>query len=213
LNGTFRTFLVFAMLLLLAGSATVADTSKSCDIALGFDFRPGETATVGVLTRLTIGEGIEIAADIEVSDPSDPRGDRLGVVGVLGSVDWEGGVDEPIHLEAQVSSASREEIAEIIQSGLDGTSVEFGFAVYEWDQDESKYYLSFHDDGEVLFGEILASGTELAIAIADDASEEVMPPMNFTLSVSILPVGRNELHLAWGVSSMFARRWGVEQGQ
>lgn len=206
LNRTSTTFVVLAVLLLLAGSAIAADISKSCDIYRGFNYSHGQTSPVGVLTQLTIGGEIELQADFVVTDPLDPQME-LEVVGVLGSVDWAGGYSDPLHFSAQVSSANKDEIDRLLGRLSTAPEMEFGFAVFEWDPEERRYYLSFHDNGEVLFGEILEDGGELAIMIDDRPNEEIHRPVNFTFSVSVLPVGENVLHLAMDVSSKFAKQW------
>lgn len=187
----------------------MAETSFSCDVSQGFNFKKDAQDIVGHISKLKIGDK-DMEVDLAVTNPEDLAGDKIKVVGVASDIYWEGGFAEPIQFSCQVSNANKKTLAILTNTEMSNTSVEFAFEVYDYDPDEKKYYKAFHTDGAAIKGLVQKSGGSLSIAISTDQSMEVMSPNNFTLSLGIMPEDtEQETHLAFSVSDKVVKRWGV----
>ena len=187
----------------------MAETSFSCDVSQGFNFKKDAQDIVGHISKLKIGEK-DMDVDLAVTNPEDLAGDKIKVVGVVSDIYWEGGFAEPIQFSCQVSNANKKTLAILTNSEMSNTTVEFAFEVYDYDPEEKKYFKAFHTDGAAIKGLVEKSGGSLSIAISTDQSMEVMSPNNFTLSLGIMPEDtEQETHLAFSVSDKLVKRWGV----
>lgn len=88
-------------------------TLGGLDLAAAFQFDPGAGAAVGYVTALTIG-GTALPADLPVAGPGTTPG---AVVGVLAALTWNGGVADPLVLDARVSAATRTALAGAASGG------------------------------------------------------------------------------------------------
>ena len=187
----------------------MAETSFSCDVSQGFNFKKDAQDIVGHISKLKIGEK-DMDVDLAVTNPEDLSGDKIKVVGVVSDIYWEGGFAEPIQFSCQVSNANKKTLAILTNSEMSNTTVEFAFEVYDYDPEEKKYFKAFHTDGAAIKGLVEKSGGSLSIAISTDQSMEVMSPNNFTLSLGVMPEDtEQETHLAFSVSDKLVKRWGV----
>ena len=187
----------------------MAETSFSCDVSQGFNFKKDAQDIVGHISKLKIGDK-DMEVDLGVTNPEDLAGDKIKVVGVASDIYWEGGFAEPIQFTCQVSNANKKTLAILTNTEMSNTTVEFAFEIYDYDPDEKKYYKAFHTDGKAIKGLVQKSGGSLSIAISTDQSTEVMSPNNFTLSLGVMPEDtEQETHLAFSVSAKVVKRWGV----
>ena len=187
----------------------MAETSFSCDVSQGFNFKKDAQDIVGHISKLKIGEK-DMDVDLAVTNPEDLAGDKIKVVGVVSDIYWEGGFAQPIQFSCQVSNANKKTLAILTNTEMSNTTVEFAFEIYDYDPDEKKYYKAFHTDGAAIKGLVEKSGGSLSIAISTDQSMEVMSPNNFTLSLGVMPEDtEQETHLAFSVSDKLVKRWGV----
>lgn len=187
----------------------MAETSFSCDVSQGFNFKKDAQDIVGHISKLKIGDK-DMEVDLGVTNPEDLAGDKIKVVGVASDIYWEGGFAEPIQFTCQVSNANKKTLAILTNTEMSNTTVEFAFEIYDYDPDEKKYYKAFHTDGKAIKGLVQKSGGSLSIAISTDQSTEVMSPNNFTLSLGVMPEDtEQETHLAFSVSDKVVKRWGV----
>ena len=187
----------------------MAETSFSCDVSQGFNFKKDAQDIVGHISKLKIGEK-DMDVDLAVTNPEDLAGDKIKVVGVVSDIYWEGGFAEPIQFSCQVSNANKKTLAILTNTEMSNTTVEFAFEIYDYDPDEKKYYKAFHTDGAAIKGLVEKSGGSLSIGISTDQSMEVMSPNNFTLSLGVMPEDtEQETHLAFSVSDKVVKRWGV----
>jgi hypothetical protein len=187
----------------------MAETSFSCDVSQGFNFKKDAQDIVGHISKLKIGEK-DMDVDLAMTNPEDLAGDKIKVVGVVSDIYWNGGFAEPIQFSCQVSNANKKTLAILTNSEMSNTTVEFAFEVYDYDPEEKKYFKAFHTDGAAIKGLVQKSGGSLSIAISTDQSMEVMSPNNFTLSLGVMPEDtEQETHLAFSVSDKLVKRWGV----
>ncbi len=190
----------------------MADTSFFCSVDQGFNFYPDAQDNVGHLIKMKVA-GKDLSADLEVTNPEDITGDNVKVVGVMSSIEWEGGIADAIHIDAQISVTNKQEIAILQDSDLSDTSVEFQFAVYEYDPKKKKYFAAFHSNDTDLKGLIEKNGSELSLRVEREASTEVMNPINFAFSIGIMPEDtKQDLHKAVSVDGKYVQAWGVTVG-
>lgn len=188
----------------------MADMNFSCSIDQGFNFHPDAQDYVGHLTTLTIG-GVELSANLEVTDPTDSTGDNVPVVGVISDIYWNGGYADGINLSAQVNVNNKTELAKLQHSDLSNTEVLFSFKIYAYDQAAKKFYLAFHSNDADLEGLVEKHGSELNLNIEMDASPEVANPLNFTLTLGVMPKEiAMEAHVAVSDTDKFVKQWGVQ---
>ena len=184
-------------------------SNYSCSVNQGFNFYPDAHDYVGHIAKLKIGEK-EFAVDLEVSNPEDIKGDGVKVVGVMSDINWEGGIVDPIDFSCQVSVTNKQDLMLLQHSDLSDTTVEFQFKVFEYDPVKKKYFPSFHTGDADVKGLIAKSGSELSLNIDADQSTEVMNPINFALSIGIMPKEeKQDIHMAVSVDGKFVKAWGV----
>lgn len=188
----------------------MADMSFDCSIDQGFNFHPDEQDYVGHLTTLTIG-GVEMAANMKVTDPTDSTGDNVPVVGVLSDIYWNGGYADGISFSAQVNVDNKTELAKLQHSDLSNTEVLFSFKVFAYDQAAKKFYLALHSNDADLEGLVEKQGSELNFNIDMVESPEVANPLNFTLTLGVMPKEvAMEIHMAVSDTDKFVKQWGVQ---
>lgn len=187
----------------------MAEVSYSCDVSQGFNFQKDEQLVVGHINKVKIGDK-QLTEDIGVTDPENVTGDKLDVVGIASSVYWGGGYADLIEFSCQVSNANKKTLAVLTHSEMSDTTVELCFTVYDYDPDEAKYYKCFHTDDDNLEGLVAKSGGRLAVEIDTEQAVEVVSPKNFTFSLGVMPVDKEQdTHVAMSVSDKLVKRWGV----
>jgi hypothetical protein len=109
-----------------------------------------------------------------------------------------------------VSTDNKNVLATLVHKTLANTEVELVYTIYDYDPKQKKYYKCFHTDAQKLKGLVLKSGGELAMAIDNDASSEVVSPKNFTLTFGVMPQDvAQQIHIAVSVNDKLVKAWGV----
>jgi hypothetical protein len=190
----------------------MAELSYDCSVSQGFNFEKDAQILVGHINKLKVSDK-EMAGDLAVTNPENIKGDKVKVVGVVGSIYWAGGHADPVQLSCQVSTANKTTLAILGHVELSDTTVEIAFTIYDYDPDKKKYYQCFHTDGAVVKGLIQKSGGELQMAIDGDAGGEVVSPLNFELNLGVMPEDlEQDLKVALSVDDKLAKKWGVTVG-
>lgn len=194
----------------------MAASSFYCSIQQGFNFQKDEQLTVGHLYSLEIGT-VPLPADIDVMDPIKLESDkdsRLKVVGVFSSMFWNGGYAEPMQFSCQVSTANKQKAVEMQHTKLSNTEVKLAYAIFEYDPVDKKFFKAMHTGGDdsytKLEGLIEKSGERLSLMINTMSSPEVPSPLNYTLSMGVMPQEKEQdVHFAASVKAKFVKKWGV----
>ncbi|MBU1341549.1 MAG: hypothetical protein KKE44_12075 [Proteobacteria bacterium] len=187
-------------------------TSYYCSVSQGFNFYPDAQEIVGHIAKLKVA-GKELKADLEVTTPEDITGDNVKVVGIMSGISWDGGMADPIEFQCQVSVKNKQELMVLQHSDLSDTSVEFQFKVFEYDPVKKKYFPAFHTDDTDLKGLVAKSGSDLHLNIDMDESGEVANPINFALSLGVMPEDeKQDIHMAASVDGKFVKAWGIKVG-
>jgi len=188
----------------------MADFNKDNDVKQGFDYSKDTQTSVGFITAIKVN-GTDLAADIKAKDPEDSDSD-YAVVGITSSVFWSTEVTGEINFAAQVSVKNKETIQTAVYNSLTNTSIEFKFAVYDYDSTANKYYKCFHDGDETLLGSISKGANgDLNISIDDDEGYIVQQPKNFAFNITIVPDPKAQvLHMQFSDTAKITKQWGID---
>ncbi len=195
----------------------MASSSFYCSVSHGFNFPKDSQLTVGHINVLEIGSS-KFEKDMEVLNPTkiESSDDKItqSVVGVLSSIFWNGGYAEPVQFSCQISTKNKQDAVLLQHTKLSNTEVKVSFTIYEYDPVEKKFYKAMHttkDDSDTpLKGLVEKSGGDLALMINTDNSTEVASPLNYTLSMGVMPQEKEQdIHFAASVSAKFVKKWGV----
>ena len=187
--------------------------ARALDVYQGFNFKKDKQAPVGYVTMMKLGDTIELKADQEtIMDPEQPD-KPLGtkVVGVLSNVLWATGVTDAHYLSAQISTNNKQILSAALMGAWANVNVEFQYVVYEYDPLAKKYFKSLFSDA-VLKGILEKNGDDLNLTVADDPSNEVQSPKNYTFQVGIKPATLEQtVNMATGSSLNVSKKWGVTE--
>jgi len=188
-----------------------AALSYDCSVEQGFDFNKNAHTVSGFINSLKIRDR-EILADLSVTDPTDPSGDRILVFGVLSATYWDGGYGDPISLSAQVSADNRAILAEMARQTLGATEVEIEWTVYDHDGAAGVFFEAFHTNDRKLDGLIATTGGKTELRVAADPSEEVWMPMNFSFHIQVMPTEERAqwVYVATSAGEQLERKWGTD---
>ncbi|MFY2561595.1 hypothetical protein ACN469_28605 [Corallococcus terminator] len=186
--------------------------ARDLDVYQGFNFKKDKQTPVGFITSITVG-GIVLTADQEtISDPEQPdKALASKCVGVLSSYLWETGVTDALYLSAQISTANKQKIAEMLLGTFSNIEVVMKYVVYEYDPLAKKYFKSNFVDAD-LNGILEKNGDRLNIAVADNESREVQSPKNFTFQIGVKPKTLEQsINVAAASSKNIVKKWGVTE--
>jgi hypothetical protein len=183
--------------------------ARSLDVYQGFNFKKDKQAPVGFITKLTLG-ALEMKADQEtVMDPENPtKALDGGVVGVLNHYLWETGTTDAMYMSAQVSTENKQILSAELFKDWTNMEVSFSYVIYEYDPKDKKYFVS--NRGKELKGILEKNGDDLNLTVADDPSNEVQSPKNFTLQLGVKPQTLEQMvEMATGFGKNLAKKWGI----
>jgi hypothetical protein len=183
--------------------------SRSLDIYQGFNFKKDKQTPVGFVTKLKLGD-VELAADQQsVKDPEQPGQNLSGVVGVISHYMWETGTTDGMYLSMQISVKNKTDLSAKLLTDWTNMEVVFAYVIYEYDPVEKKYFKSNWTEPE-LQGILEKNGDDLNLTVADNPSNEVQSPKNFTLQVGIKPqTVEQTVNMATGFNKNVSKIWGV----
>lgn len=185
----------------------MATIEKPCEIEAGYNLERDTQSVIGHLLYLKIGTK-ELSADQTVKVPGTFTDET--VVGVLESLNWDGGYAQPIAINARVSTKNKQELTLLLHKNLSNTEVLFRVKIYEYDPLAKKYFTSFHSQDTNLKGLIQKDGTQLSLSVLDTPADEVISPQNYALEVGIMPAEIEQtIHFATGDQKNVVKAWGV----
>ncbi|BBM86664.1 hypothetical protein [Candidatus Uabimicrobium amorphum] len=188
--------------------------SKYCDSASAFRFNSDCQARLGHVTALKV-DGKDITADLTIRDPMNPQdaSKTVKVVGVINAFAWNLEITGSFDLSMQVSDDNKTELLGKLLKGIQDTSVEAKFTVYEYDTPKKKYFKAVDTDDKNMKGSIKLNGTDRMIAISEEPSQEVEQPTNFRFEISITPAREQQvLNFAVREGANISKQWGTTQG-
>ena len=186
--------------------------NRSLDVYQGFNFKKDKQSNVGVILSLKVG-GKEFKPDLEtIKDPEQPTKD-IKAVAVLNHYQWDTGSTDSMYMSGQLSTENRQMLAMLILNDLTNIEVEFSYSVYQYDPLEKKYFkANTHKDK--LKGLVEKGGDELKLMVADDPSDDVASPQNFTFQIGIKPQPKEQqVTLASAPQMKVEKKWGFKSGK
>ena len=186
--------------------------ARSLDVYQGFNFKKDKQGPVGFLTKMKVGD-IELKADQEtIKDPEQPdKALADKVTGVLSHYLCEMGTTDAMYFSAQISVSNKQAIAAALLGTWSNVECKFKYVIYEYDPAQKKYFKSNYPDAE-LEGILEKNGDDLNLAVADDPSNEVQSPKNYTLTIGIKPQTEEQtFNVATGVEKNIVKAWGVTE--
>lgn len=186
--------------------------NRDLSVYQGFNFKKDQQHNVGILQSLKIG-GKEVKADLETVKNPEKSTEDLKAVAVLNHYVWDTGATDSMYFSGQISTANRQILAMLVMQDLTNIEVEFSYTIYQYDPLEKKYFkANFHKGA--LKGLVEKSGNELKLNIADDPSDEVASPQNFTFQVGIKPQpSEQQVTLASAPAMKVEKKWGFKSGK
>jgi hypothetical protein len=189
----------------------MAESSYPCRIDQAFNFEKDQQKLVGHLVSIKIGT-VQLAADIELTTPLDSAAAsaKVKVVGPISHIYWHGGYNEAIQINVNVGIANKTEVAVLTHTNLANTETLFKFKIYEFDPVAKKYFEAFHSGDVEMKGFIEKKGGDLDLRIATENDPTVESPLNFPLSISIMPQPiKQDLLLAFSDTRKLTKVWGT----
>ncbi|MES9906637.1 MAG: hypothetical protein ABW168_28640 [Sedimenticola sp.] len=187
----------------------MARLEKICNVPQGFNFQKDNHFLVGHITSLKIGDK-DFKKDLAVTVPTDIGGDKVKVVGVSSYLYWGGGHTEEIILHCRISIDNKVVSAVLLYNEMSDTTVEFTFAIYEYDPKKKKFFLALHTNEIAIKGLVSKNEGDLRMIMNMEQEGDVTSPKNFTLNLAVMPSEEEqEVHVAADISSKFVKRWGV----
>jgi hypothetical protein len=186
--------------------------ARALDVYQGFNFKKDKQSAVGFLTKLMLGENVELAADqVTIKDPVQPDQNIPGVVGVINHFMWETGYTDAMYVSAQISTSNKQVLSSALLGNWSDTDVKFNVLVFEYDPVKKAYFKSLWADAD-LEGILEKNGEDLNLTVADDPSSEVQSPKNFTLQIGIKPQTKEQaVNMATANGKNLVKQWGVTE--
>jgi hypothetical protein len=188
--------------------------SYGCDIKQGFEFKKTEQTFVGHMLAFKIGGNTDLAKDMTtIKKPVDAT--DVSIVGIITTFTWDAGASDPFTVNFAVSQANKETVETLLRTGLDNIDLEFDFVIYRYDQVAKTYFACFKKAGtDPLKGLIRKLGAgAYDIRVAEEAGFEVPSPLNFLMSVGIVPAPQQQ-DMQWAIKDTGNKvfKWGTTVG-
>jgi hypothetical protein len=159
-----------------------------CDAKAAYNFVLGTTVKIGHLLALSFPNGgINLVADTEVPDPTDPN-TPIKVAGIFDYIAWDGSRTSPITYSLRVSPANKAKIQQAMASKTGGSEMEMEFKICEYGYVDKKYFPHFHSEKK-LRG-VITKGKK--ITFSPTSSTDVLQPVNFQVSGSFTVMSEGE---------------------
>ena len=172
-----------------------------------------EAATpVGYLTKLNIGTGVSLSADLPIYVGSGPA---LTAAAVLSSIEWGGGPTDPIKLEGVVSAANKHTMGNISSQSLSSAEVTLRLTVQAPDPKDGTYFKAFHTGDADIKGFVRTRpvgepGPALELQIGTTPADKPQSPVVIPFSLTIVPASEEmDLHVASANLQVQVWVWGV----
>ena len=172
----------------------------------------GTATPVGYLTKLNIGTGITLSADLPVYIGNAPA---VSAAAVLSSLEWGGGPTDPLKLVGVVSAANKHAMGNISSQSLSTAEVTIRIAVHAPDPKNGEYFKAFHSGeadikGFVRTRPIGGSGSPLELHIGTEPAPEPQSPVVVPFSLTIVPASEEmDFHVASANLQVQVWAWGV----
>jgi hypothetical protein len=126
----------------------MAGLNFDCDWRYAMNISPTQKARTGYLLLWNGIGGLNLTADLSVSNPYTStgaellKGRQIKCVGVMESFSFAGERDDPIRIACYVTTANASAIRAKIASGITTTKLKFSFAICDFDTEEQRWFES-----------------------------------------------------------------------
>ena len=208
----------------------------TCDWKAGFVMDPQKKQRCGYLLALEgLGLDAALAADITVfmpfnAQPADYTDSMLAVdssvtphkvtcVGVIDSLQWMGGVGDPISINAMISSENAQQIKTKLQTTLSSTKItKLAWWISNFDEINKKWFEeAYPKDPSHVTGQLNApGGNDVRLHIADEATK-VAPNIDvnvYQIAMEIVPAANSSYTLGFALDAekKYVNAWGLKVG-
>lgn len=180
-------------------------TSIALSAQQGFDHQKDPQASFGYVTSLTVGT-TQLTPDLTVTDGNL---DRSNVVGVLTGVAVSTAAGTPLEFQAQISAENQRVVSLLAHEPLSNTEVTVSLVTYSYDPGAGTYYRSLYSP-TALRGQVATTkpGGPKVLQVSGEPSGEVTSPVNFAMTLGMVPNGPQTLMVADSASGATPRQWG-----
>lgn len=197
-----------------------SDFDFDCDFRYGFNVDPMGKATVGYLLSWSGCGGLNLSKDITVWNPFDDAGQTvvsgstIACVGLIESLRFEGGEDDPMRFVAYVSKGTAADIRSKITRPLTSTKVLLSFYIIGFDDEKKQWYeAAFVKDGQTLEANLDTTGGELQIAasLAPTRVSKTLDIMVYRFEFQVVPAegASTVVEFASGPTQRIVKQWGA----
>lgn len=200
----------------MAGNANSFDFA--CDWRFGFNLQPKGKATVGYLLFWSGCGGLNLARDVEVWNPFDSAGQTIvqgatvKCVGLLESLKYEGGDDDPIRITAYVSKGTAADVRSKLARPLPSTKLKLTWYIVGYDDERKGWFEGalVRDNAKVDAVVDTADG-EVQMFIASEGTRisETLDMKVYKLEFQVVPApGKSALlEFATGPAQRIVKKW------
>jgi hypothetical protein len=172
-----------------------------------FNFQKNSCEPVAFVRKWKFNSGVELEADIEVTDPENPTG-KIKVVAVMdGPVFWKGGPTDPVEFAGRLSGANRAKLNSCVNSTDGGTDQEIDWIVINHDDVKDEFYKAFHTEEPV---KLVFTPNEIC-EVQGKANKDITEPRNFSFRASFTAKGKagaQKLYCAENVDLKTVKQFG-----
>lgn len=194
-----------------------------CDYRFGFSVDPKRKATVGYLLFWSGCGGLNLKKDIEVENPFGSagqtvvKGRRVSCVGLLESMRYGGGADEPMRFVTYVSQGAAADVRSKIGRPLTSTKLAFSFYIVAYDDERKQWYeAAFVKDKKNAEANLDTTGGELQIFVAKTPTpvSDTLDIKVYKLEFQVVPAkGKtSKLEFALGPTQRLVKEWKAHAG-
>lgn len=172
----------------------------------------GTATPVGYLTKLNIGSGITLSADLPIYVGTGPA---VNVAAVLSSLEWAGGPTDPLKLKGVVSAGNKHAMGNISSGSLATAEVTLRLAVQAPDPKEGDYFKAFHTGDVDIKGYVRTrpageAGPPLELQLGTEPAPKPQSPVVIPFSLTLVPASQEmDFHVASANLQVQVWAWGV----
>lgn len=191
-----------------------------CDWKFGFNVDARNKGTVGYLLFWSGCSGLNLTKDIQVWNPfSDTQGQtvvsgpKINCIGLLESLRYEGGPEDPIRITAYVSKDIAANIRAKLASPLPSTKVKVQWYIIAFDDDAKNWYeAALIKDSAKAEANIDTAKGQVQMFLSSEATRisETLDLKVYRFEFQIVPAAgaTTNLEFATGASQRLVKQWG-----
>ena len=191
----------------------------TCDWRFGFNLHAYGKNTVGYLLFWSGCGGVNLALDIEVSNPYSSAGQtvvtgpRIACIGLIESLNFDGGDDDPIRVVAYISKDRAADLRAKLSTPLTNTRVKVVWYIVAFDDDKKCWYeAALVRDNAKVEANIDTSNGDVQMFIANEGTRisDTLDLKVFKFEFQCVPArGQSTLlEFATGPTQKLIKKWG-----